>query len=48
MKNVLELLKNNVKATVTVVVLGVTFTFGWAKGCVVDVQPDVPTATEVK
>jgi len=39
MEKVLEFVKQHVKVTVTVVVLGVALTVGWAQGCTVDVEP---------
>lgn len=45
MDKFLEFVKQNVKATVTVVVLGIALTVGWAQGCVVEVEP-VPVTQE--
>lgn len=44
MDKVLAFLKDNVKASVTVVVLGLGLTVGWAKGCTVDVKTEAPAA----
>jgi predicted negative regulator of RcsB-dependent stress response len=46
MDKVLEYLKEHVKVTVTVVVLGLALTVGWAKGCVAQVG-SAPVAVEV-
>lgn len=39
LQTVLTYLKDNVKVTLTVVVIGCAVTFGWAKGCTADLAP---------
>jgi hypothetical protein len=43
MNKVMELAKNNLKVVITVAVLGLTVTLGWAKGCTIDLGAEPPT-----
>lgn len=44
MDKALEFLKQNLKVTLTVSVLGLGVTLGWFKGCTVDTNTETPAA----